>query len=59
MKEDYGQVYAPVTFKDKKIQKLFDNIRKGVVSVKSFGGSWPQIAESIKSRPDWTSADTP
>jgi len=53
----YGDFYAPVTFKDKKIQKLLDNVRKGVVSVKSFGGPWPEIAVSLKGRPDWSPSD--
>jgi len=58
-KEFYGDFYAPMTFKDKKIQALLNKIRNGFGSVKSFGGPWSQIVENIKSRPDWTSADTP
>jgi len=50
----YNKMYAPVTFKDKKIQDLLKNVRtKGLA--KPFGGSWTEIAASIKDRPAWKS----
>jgi hypothetical protein len=57
-KEGYGDFYAPVTFKDKKIQDLLKNVRsKNLAS--AFGGTWSEISASIVDRPDWKSGDTP
>jgi hypothetical protein len=50
----YNKLYAPVTFKDKKIQDLLKNVRTKGLAL-PFGGTWSEIAASIKDRPDWTS----
>lgn len=48
----YGPQYAPLTYKDTKIQAL---IGSAIKLVSLFGGSESEISKSIKDRPDWTS----
>ena len=52
----YNPYYAPITFKDEKIQDLLKSVRDNNLAT-PFGGTWAEISASIVDRPDWELSD--